>query len=362
MKRTYDFICGHCGRTYSLDNNPRFCLRCDGPLILCYHLDALSETITSDSFSHRGKGVWRYSELLPEINDRSIISLGEGGTALLQCQQLAQKLNMKKLYVKNETTNPTGSFLDRGMTVDISMANNDGFTSARCFTASGNFAASASAYASRAGFSCSIHMPRGRIDKFNLGKLYQIIAYGGKLTIEDVLPGKINRLISDKKSYLLSPANPYFAEGEKTTAYEICEQRGWRAPDRIIVPMGHGEHIAMIWKGIKELEELGLVDGSNVALTGVQVENYASIVDRIQDTCSDEATDDAKTIAIDLAMDNPIYDEMAIQAIKESKGEGVKVRDVEILEAMTLLARTEGIFAEPSAASTIAGLKKLIEQ
>ncbi len=355
-----EMLCSRCGEKYPLKENHRSCLRCGGPLLLNYELGDISSKITKGTFSNRIRGVWRYIELLPNINKEKIVSLGEGGTALLKCERLARTLGLRKLLVKDETTNPTGSFLDRGMTIDVSKANELGLKSLKCLAVSGNFAASASAYASRAGFSCTIHLPKKMIGKLNLGKLYQIIAYGGNLVVEN---GRTNYdILNEEGSYSISSSNPYFAEGEKTTAYEICEQLEWQTPDRIVVPIGHGEHISMIWRGINELRELGLIQNRNVAMMGVQIEGYATVVDQLQSGKVDErSVEKVKTVATDLTMKKPTHGDLAICSIRESKGSGVKVNDLEIFDAMALLARTEGIFAEPAAASTIAGLKKLID-
>ena len=363
MGRITELICSRCGEKYSFKEHHRSCLRCGEPLLLDYDLEKVSDRITKNVFKDRGWGVWRYRELLPDIDEGKIISLGEGGTALLKCERLARTLGLRKLLVKDETTNPTGSFLDRGMTVDVSEANELGFRLLECSAVSGNFAASAAAYASRAGFKCAIHLPRQRIEWMNLGKLYQIIAYGGNLIVEDEATNDHRSGFLKEEAYNLSPSNPYFAEGEKTTAYEICEQLGWRTPDRIMLPMGHGEHLSMIWRGINELRKLSLIDDRDVAMIGVQVGDYAGIVDRLHGEKGDEtSTGRIKTVASDLAMKKPIHEHLAIRSIKESKGRGVKVKDAEVLDAMTLLARTEGIFAEPAAASTIAGLRMLIDQ
>ena len=357
---TSEMICSRCGEKYPLEDNYRSCLRCGGPLLLDNKFEEMSGKITKSTFDNRIKGIWRYFELLPKIDRKNIVSLGEGGTALLNCERLARNLGLHKLLVKDETTNPTGSFLDRGMTIDVSKANELGLKSLRCLSSSGNFAASASAYASRGGFNCSIHLSKEMIGKLNLGKLYQIIAYGGNLVIEDK-PANYD-VLNVEKSYVLSSNNPYFAEGEKTTAFEICEQLQWRTPDRIIVPMGHGEHISMVWRGIKELRDIGLLQNLNVFMTGVQIEGYASVVDRLQrEKVNETSVEKIKTIATDLVMKNPTHGDLAIRSIRESKGNGVKVNDSEIFDALSLLARTEGIFAEPAAASTIAGLKKLID-
>jgi threonine synthase len=364
MVRAKGLACTICGETYPIDVEYYLCPKCDGQLLLELYLSEISKKVNKRTFAKRGWSIWRYRELLPDINEQMIISLGEGGTALLECKRLARELRLQKLFIKDETTNPTGSFLDRGMTVDISRASELGFKSVNCHADSGNFAASASAYAARAGFKCVIYSPRERIEAVNVGKLYQIIAYGASVVVEDqIIENPIAADTIWEKSHVLSPSNPYFAEGEKTIAYEICEQLRWQVPDRIIVPMGRGEHLSMIWRGISELRQLSLISERKISMMGVQLENYGEIVDRLHGRkAARTSRDSQKTVAVELATKQPSHGYLAIDAIRGSRGEGVKVRDTEVLDAMTLLARTEGIFAEPAAASTIAGLRRLINQ
>jgi len=353
--------CTVCAEKYPVDAEYQPCPKCGGQLLLDLDLQEISKKINEQVFAKRGWSIWRYRELLPDIDEKRIVSLGEGGTALLECKRLARELGLQKLLIKDETTNPTGSFLDRGMTVDISRANELGFQSVNCHADSGNFAASASAYAARAGFKCIIYLPRERIEAVNVGKLYQIIAYGGSLIIEDPSTEAVHA--PGIRSHALSPSNPYFAEGEKTIVYEICEQLGWQAPDRIIVPMGRGEHLSMIWRGITELRQLGFINGQKISMMGVQLESYGEIVDSLHGRKNARTSRDTrKTVAVELATKRPSHGYLAIDAIRGSRGEGVKVKDIEVLDAMTLLARTEGIFAEPAAASTIAGLRRMIDQ
>lgn len=353
-------VCSKCGAKYGLEVDYRACMKCGQQLLFDLDLRALSEKVSRTVFMDKGSGVWRYRDLLPIIDQGKIVSLGEGGTALLDCERLARTLRLRKLLIKDETTNPTGSFLDRGMTVEISRVNALGIKSVSCRADSGNFAASASAYAARAGIKCTIHSLRERIETMNLGKLYQIIAYGGEILVENEAT---DRQALPNGFYKLSPSNPCFAEGEKTVAYEVCEQLGWRTPDRIVVPMGHGEHLSMIWKGINELRQLELIPDQHVSMTGVQLESYAGIVDLLHGKGLVKTTSDgAKTIAVELAMKEPTHGYLAVRSIRDSRGEGTKVKESEVLAAMGLLAKTEGIFAEPAAASTIAGLKKLVDQ
>jgi len=361
MVKVAGLACTSCGATYPVDAEYHPCPKCNGQLLLNLDLSDISRRVSRQTFTKRGWSIWRYRELLPDVKEEKIISLGEGGTALLECKRLAKELGLEKLLIKDETTNPTGSFLDRGMTVDISKAVELGFKSVNCYADSGNFAASASAYAARAGFRCVIHSPKERIEAVNVGKLYQIIAYGATVVVGDRTVDNSSSEM-DEEYHVLSPSNPYFAEGEKTIAYEICEQLGWQVPDRIIVPMGRGEHLSMIWRGISELRQLGLISNRKISMMGVQLESFGEIVDKLHGKRTARSYDSKRTVAVELATKRPSHGYLAIDAIRGSRGEGVKVKDTEVLEAMTLLARSEGIFAEPAAASTIAGLKRLIDR
>ena len=353
------FICSNCGKKYCLplDKNLNVCINCKGILLAFYDIEKIKEKINKEELSKRRLSVWKYRELLPSIKESNIISLGEGGTFLHKCEKLASKLGLKLLYVKNETTNPTGSFLDRGSTIEVSHAVELNVNSIYCATSSGNFAASIAAYAARGGLKCNIFIPLERIKELNLGKLYQAIIYGANLIVDKHYYDK-NEL--NNLGYSISPINPFFAEGEKTTGYELCEQLNWILPDKIIVPMGHGEHLSMIWKGIKEFFNLGLINSINVGMVGVQAAEFAPIVNEFQGKKVKLQT--PKTVALDLAMEKPLYAKLALDSIKESKGIAVKVSDDEIFKAMEMLAKMEGIFAEPSAASTIAAVIKLLNE
>jgi threonine synthase len=353
-----DFTCSNCGEKYSImDKHLKTCLKCGGIVLANYNIEVIQEKLNKEALSKRRFGVWKYRELLPPIKENNIISLGEGGTFLHKCEKLAEKLGLKLLYVKNETTNPTGSFLDRGSTIEVSRAVELNVNSIYCASSSGNFAASIAAYAARGGLKCNIFIPLERIRELNLGKLYQVIAYGANLIIKD---NRIHENELNNLGYAISPVNPFFAEGEKTTAYELCEQLNWGLPNKIFVPMGHGEHLSMIWKGINEFFALGLIKFIDVSMVGIQAAEFAPIIDELQGKKIKLQT--IKTIALDLVMENPLYAKLALKSIKESKGEAVKVSDDEIFKAMEMLAKMEGIFAEPSAASTIAGVKKLLDE
>lgn len=349
-------VCPNCGKRIEVvERSLSRCPSCGGVVLITYDLQKIKEKLTKENLSKRRPGVWKYAELLPQVREENLVSLGEGGTFLHECRKLHKKIGLRALYLKNETTNPTGSFLDRGTTVEVSWVKEAGVGAISCVTSSGNFAASVAAYSARGGIECNILIPLERVGELNLGKLYQVIAYGANVAVKDEpKPG-------EPRGFKVAPEDPFFAEGEKTTGYEICEQLGWSAPDRIVVPMGHGEHLSMIWKGINELFELGLITSKDVRMVGVQALGFAPIVDELQGKRS-RLPERPRTIALDIAMAEPAYAKLAIRSIRDSKGAAVKVSDEEMLEAMGMLAEMEGVFAEPSAASTVAGVKKLVDE
>ena len=339
-------------------NNPQplglstTCPDCGEQLTIEYDLDSISQVLDRDELRRRDPGVWKYFELLPVKIDRNIVSLGEGGTFLQKCDGLTKALGLERIYIKNETTNPTGSFIDRGMTVLVSKAREEGLRSLSCVP-KGNLGASLAAYSAKSGMKCWVQLG----SDIDLGKLYQMIAYNANILLENGRTTSKHR----GEAFYIMPSNPFLVEGEKTIVYEICEQMNWQAPTRILSPMGTGGLTSMLWKGLQELTRLGLLDNTSSMITGVQAEKCSPIVEAFRNHLEDvKPFEENDTIAVDIRVADPPLGEMALKAIKESNGTAVAVSDSEIIEAVRLLAKEEGIFAEPSAASTIAGLKKLI--
>ncbi len=352
------FLCPKCEIKFEIKRTDTTCPKCSQALAISYDYEAVSEEIDPKAIDGRQVGVWKYIELLPISMSEQTVSLGEGGTYLHRCNRLAKDMGIRKLLIKDETTNPTGSFIDRGTTVAVTRAASLGFKSVHC-APTGNLGASLAAYAAKAGFKCQIFISR----ELDLGKLFQMIAYGAEMRLagdpEEAL--REARRHADR-SYLVTPADPFFLEGEKTIGFEICEQLGWRTCDRIIAPMGTGGNISMIWKGIKELHDVGLIKRTSSMMTGVQAEGCDPIVEAFLNRRPlIQSALKPKTIALDIAVKNPMYGAAALRAIRESRGSAIAVSDPEILEATRQLAKTEGIFAEPAAASTVAGLKKLLD-
>jgi threonine synthase len=304
-------------------------------------------------------GLWRYFDLLPVESAEAIISLGEGGTFLQRCDRLAEALGLRAVWVKNETTNPTGSFIDRGASVLVSRAREEGIRVLKCAT-TGNLGAAVAAYAAKAGIRCFLYLPK----LIDLGKLYQMVAYGAEIRVADSYEEAQEQAASSVvEGVPIGVRNPFLMEGLKTTGYEIAEAFGQHMPSRIVVPVGNGAHLVMIWKGLQELQELGLLEGVETNLIGVQsggsapmVEAFHRVLDRVQ-------LEEARLrFPADMATVDPHLQGWALRVLREGYGYATVVDDAEIVAATRMLAGLEGIFAEPAAASTVAAVKRLVEE
>lgn len=349
--------CARCGTEASVRSPASSCASCGGQLEVVMDIDRMREHVTRETLdNHRVRGVWRYREILPVMNSRTILSLGEGNTNLLKSESLAQILGMKRLFIKDETTNPSGAFIDRGTTVEISRARALGYASASCAW-SGNLASSLAAYCARGGIRSRAYLP-GEID---LGKLYQIVAYGAEIVaVSDRAEADEAMRTLDDEVYPMTGRNPFFLEGTKTVAIEIADQLDWHVPDWIVVPVGSGALLTMVRKALDEIHQLGLVDEVKTKLIGVQLEGCCPIVDKVKGVSS-QASAASYTFARDIAVADPDMADEAAAAIWETGGDAIAVPEKEMLECVSVLARNEGIFAEPASASVIAGLRGMLE-
>ncbi len=322
----------------------------------------LERAVKKSEWRRAPLSVWRYREFMPIKDSSKIVSLNEGGTGLHLCQRLGKHLGIKQLYVKNEGENPTGSFKDRGMTVGVTKAVELGVKSVIC-ASTGNTSASLAAYAAKAGLQCSVLIPSGKIA---YGKLAQAMIYGAKViqvrgNFDQALDVVLKLSEKHRSIYLLNSINPFRIEGQKSLAYEICDQLNQESPDRVVVPVGNAGNISAIWKGFTEFHELGVVK-TLPKMTGIQAVGAAPIAQAIKNG-SDTIVpvDKPETLATAIRIGAPVSWKKALIAIRESSGTAETVTDAEILAAQKLLARVEGLFVEPASASSIAGLKKLVE-
>jgi threonine synthase len=305
--------------------------------------------------SDRWQGViHRYAEYLPVTSETSIVTLCEGNTPLIRVPNFVEAIGGKfELYLKFEGLNPTCSFKDRGMTMAVSKAKERGAEVVIC-ASTGNTSASAAAYAARAGLKCVVLLPNGKIA---MGKLAQALMYGATtIAVEgnfDEALRIVRELGETGKVEVVNSVNPVRIEGQKTAAFEICDQLG-DAPDFHFLPVGNAGNITAYWKGYKEYRAAGK-SHTLPRMFGFQAAGAAPIVDG-------RPVANPHTVATAIRIGNPASWQGAKNAVAESNGRIDKVTDEEILAAYTLIARTEGIFVEPACAAPLAGLRKCVEQ
>ena len=351
----YHLECIKCHRKFSASDVIYTC-GCGGLLDVVYDYSKLHFT----KKDLKGPlSVWRYRALLPV--SMKPVSLQEGGTKLYRVDRIAKNVGVRAVYVKHEGMNPTGSFKDRGMTVGVTKALELGMKTVAC-ASTGNTSASLAVYAARAGIPSVVLLPAGKVA---LGKLAQALMHGAKvLSVRgnfDVALKLVCDLCNKEGFYLLNSVNPYRLEGQKTIAFEIADQLDWQVPDRIVLPVGNAGNISAIYKGFRELKHLGVTDRVP-KMTGIQAEGAAPVVTAVRNNAP-VITPECRpeTVATAIRIGNPVNAAKALNAIRESGGTAETVSDDEIIAAQQELASREGIGVEPASASSIAGLKKLVE-
>jgi len=354
--------CKECGREY-----PKaalyVCEFCFGPLEVVYDYEGIKKCISREKIEKsRVYSLWRYKELLP-IDGFPQNGLNSGFTPLIKADNLAKALCVEELYIKDDSVNhPTLSFKDRVVAVSLSRAKELGFKTVAC-ASTGNLANAVAAQAKSSNLDAYIFIPADlEASKIIASLVYDPIVVGIKGNYDDV-----NRLcneIAAKYNWAFVNINirPYYAEGSKTIAYEIAEQLGWKAPRHIVVPCASGSLITKIYKGLKEFEMLGLIPPENTRLYAAQAEGCSPIIKAIKEGSSFIKPVIPNTIAKSLAIGNPADGYYAQRVIKESGGTGESATDDEIIDAIKLLAKTEGIFTETAGGVTLAVCKKLVER
>jgi threonine synthase len=361
MKYTSGLRCRECKREYSISPS-HVCEFCFGPLEVIYDYEKIKKNLTRGKIEGRPKSMWRYQELLP-LNLDPTVGIDVGFTPLIRSEGLAKALGVKELYLKNDAVNhPTLSFKDRVVSVALSKAKEFGFQIVAC-ASTGNLANSVAALAAAGGFKSYIFVPYD----LEQGKILGTLIYGTNLIGIRGSYDEVNRLCSEiAENYGWAFVNinirPFYAEGSKTFGFEIAEQLGWKVPKHVIVPMAGGSLITKIWKGFKELEAIGLLDGVHAKIYGAQASGSNPIVAAFKAGMDWIKPQRPQTIAKSLAIGNPADGYYALETIRESGGWAEDVTDEEIVEGMKLLAQTEGIFTETAGGVTVGVTKKLIEQ
>lgn len=351
--------CRECGREYPVD--PIYvCEFCFGPLEVAYDYEGIKKVLTKENIVSRPQNLWRYKELLP-IDGEPTSGLYSGYTPLVKADKLAKAIGVTNLYIKDDTvTHPTLSFKDRVVAVALSKAREFGFDTVAC-ASTGNLAHSVSAHGAAGGFKRFIFIPAS-LEK---SKIIASLAYEPNLIAVDGNYDDVNRLCSEvankyRWAFVNINIRPFYAEGSKTQGYEIVEQLGWKAPDAVVVPSASGSLLTKIWKSLKEMKQLGLIDELHTKVFSAQATGCSPIVAAIKKGVDVIKPVKPDTIAKSLAIGNPADGYYATKVVKESGGFGEDVSDQEIIDAIKLLAATEGIFAETAGGVTLASAMKLI--
>ena len=353
--------CRECGTRYPIEPQA-ICEECFGPLEVDYDYEKIRGVLTREEIEKRPKTLWRYRELLP-LDGEPTVGVNTGCTPLVRADRLARAIGVRELYVKNDAvSHPTLSFKDRVVAVALSKAREFGFEAVGC-ASTGNLANSVAANAAAAGLPAHILIP----DNLEKTKVIGTQVYGAHLVPVRGNYDDVNRLCTEiagryKWAFVNVNLRPYYAEGSKTFGYEIAEQLGWQAPDAVVVPMAGGALITKIYKGLSEFAQLGLIPSAGTRFYGAQATGCNPISAAVKAGTRDIRPVKPNTIAKSLAIGNPADGYFASGVINETGGWSEDASDREIVDAIKLLAETEGIFAETAGGATLAVTRKLIAQ
>ncbi|MBN9799778.1 threonine synthase [Pseudonocardia alni] len=335
------------------------CPRCFGPLEVAYEFP----TVTRASIEAGPKSIWRYKDLLPVPSTVEQHANTEPGlTRLIEADNLARALGVRKIWIKDDTGNPTHSFKDRVVAVALAAARELGF-SVLCCPSTGNLANAVAAAAARAGWDSVVLIP----SSLEQAKIVTTAVYGGTLLAVDGNYDDVNRLATELAAehedwaFVNVNVRPYYAEGSKTLGYEVAEQLGWRLPQQVVVPVASGSQLTKIDKGFTELGTLGLVEPTPYTVFGAQATGCSPVARAFEaghDVIQPQKPD---TIARSLAIGNPADGPYVLDSVRRTGGSVGHVSDEEVVAGIRLLARTEGVFAETAGGVTIATTRKLLE-
>jgi threonine synthase len=351
--------CPVCGQRYSGREPTNFCA-CGRPLLARYDLHAVARYVRKGDQARRPHNLWRYRELLPVLEEANVVSLGEGGTPLLPLSRLGAQLGLRHLYVKEEGNNPTGSFKARGLAMAVSKAKELGLRKLAIATA-GNAGGALAAYAAAAGLEAYILMP----DDTPPLIVQECMILGAHVYVIKGLINDAGRLIQEGKDQhgwfdMSTLKEPYRLEGKKTMGIELAEDFDWRLPDVILYPTGGGTGLIGMWKAFAEMHALGWIDSHRPRMVVVQAEGCAPIVKAFHEGATEAPLwPEAHTMASGLRVPKAFADFLILQAVRDSEGTAVAVSDEDMARAQRTLATTEGIFACPEGAATLAALQKL---
>ena len=353
--------CKECSELYPKEPK-HVCETCFGPLEAVYNYDEIKKHVSREKITSRPQNIWRYKELLP-IDSEPTLGTQVGYTPLVRARNLAEVLGVSEIYVKNDAVcYPTLSFKDRVVSVALSKAREFGFDTTGC-ASTGNLANSVSSISAAGNLKSFILIPHD----LEQSKILNTIVYGANLIAVEGTYDDVNRLcseIANKYNWAFVNVNmrPYYSEGSKSYAFEVMEQLGWRAPKHIVVPMASGSLLTKVWKAIKEFELLGIVEPQGSRIYGAQATGCSPISTAFKNGWEMFKPVKPDTIAKSLAIGTPADGYYAMDVIRESGGVAEDVSDAEIVDAIELLASTEGIYTETAGGVTLGVTKKLIEE
>lgn len=361
MSQRFELRCKACGKTWG--NIPKsYCEECFSPLEVSYDYEFMKQNARRENLAGRAFNMWRYAELLPLPEDFQPAT-PIGGTPLLEARKLAASWGIGKLYLKNDAVCfPSLSFKDRVVATALVAARRFGLETVGC-SSTGNLANAVAAQAAQQGFEACVFIPAD----LEPAKILNAAVYGARIVRIQGNYDHVSRLctqIADRYPWGLVNVNlrPYYSEGSKTHGFEIAEQLGWRLPDNVVVPMAGGALITKIAKAFKELVTLGWVEEKPVKFFGAQATGCSPISDGVKRNLARFEPQKPNTIARSLAIGNPADGPFAMQLIRESGGWAEDVNDAEIIEAIKLIAETEGVFTETAGGVTAGVAQKLIRQ
>ena len=360
MKFVAGLTCHLCGATYPAEAL-WVCADCLGPLEVSYDYAAVKKVMTRSVIESRPRSLWRYLELLPVEEPRT--GFNSGFTPLVRATRLARELGVDELYLKDDSVNhPTFSYKDRVVSIAATRAVELGFQVFGC-ASTGNLAGSVAAHAARLGLPCYVFIPHD----LEPAKVLGASIYAPHVVAVEGNYDDVNRLctqIADRYGWGFANINlrAYYAEGAKTMGFEIAEQLGWRFPDHVVSPVAGGTLLPRIYKGFREMREIGLVSGQLPKIHAAQPAGSSPVINALDAGLEFPEPVKPATIAKSLAIGNPADGFQVVKVVHETGGAGASATDPEILDAVQLLAQTEGIFTEPAGGTTLAVTRKLIAQ
>ena len=338
------------------------CPSCSLPLLARYDLTA-ARAWKRESLVGRAPNMWRYRELMPLLSGDEPVSLGEGFTPLFHAHRLGETLRLDRLFIKDESLNPTNSFKARGQSAAITRAKALGAHTIALPTA-GNAGNAAAAYSAAAGLACKVFIPRDAKQPF----VDECRLYGAEVTLVDGLITDAGRMAAEMGKTLgwydvSTLKEPYRVEGKKTMGYELAEQFEWTLPDWIVYPTGGGTGLVGMWKAFDELEAIGWIDGRRPRMVSVQAEGCAPIVRAFErGTPTAEPWENARTVADGLRVPRAIGDFLILQAVRESHGTAVAVSDTDLVADMLQIGKCEGISAAPEGGAALTAIRRLVRE